>query len=74
MPYKISEDEVGDAFKFCGSIENVRMIYHGSTGFFKGFCYIDFEHTDSMKKALEMNGKIIQGRKIFVVIGSKYLI
>ena len=32
------------------------------------FGYIDFKHPESVKKAIELNNKTVEGRKIFVVI------
>ena len=31
------------------------------------FGYIDFKHPESVKKAMELNNKIVEGRRIFVV-------
>jgi len=66
LPYDVTEDEVGDAFRHCGPIENVRFVYNTVQKHFKGFGYIDFKEEKSTKKALEMSGKNIKGRKIFV--------
>ena len=32
------------------------------------FGYIDFKHEESVRKAVELNNKVINGRKIFVVL------
>ena len=39
LPYDITEDEVGDFFKVCGKIENVRFVFNPTTKTFKGFFY-----------------------------------
>ena len=36
LPYNISEQEIGDYFRVCGKIENIRMVYNSSQGHFKG--------------------------------------
>lgn len=36
LPYDISEQEIGDNFRACGKIENIRMVYNTSKGHFKG--------------------------------------
>ena len=36
LPYNISEQEIGDYFRVCGKIENIRMVYNSSKGHFKG--------------------------------------
>ena len=80
LPYDITEDEVGDAFRHCGAIANVRLVYNSQKGHFKGyvllcknvlmvycrFGYIDFKIPDAAKAALKMNGKEVKGRKITV--------
>jgi RNA recognition motif-containing protein len=37
LPYNISEQEIGDYFRVCGKIENIRMVYNSSKGHFKGY-------------------------------------
>lgn len=37
LPYNISEQEIGDYFRVCGKIENIRMVYNSSQGHFKGY-------------------------------------
>lgn len=36
LPYNISEQEIGDHFRICGKIENIRMVYNSAKGHFKG--------------------------------------
>jgi len=67
LPFDITEEEVGDLFSHCGTIEGVRFTYNSVTKQFKGFCYVQFANPLSIKKAIEMNGKEVKGRKIFVV-------
>jgi len=67
LPYEgVTEDSVGDKFRHCGPIKSVRFSYNWLTKQFKGFCYIEFEKPESVKKALQMNGKQINGRNIVV--------
>jgi len=35
-------------------------------GYSKGYCYVDFQSEEDIQMALEMDGKIIQGKKIYV--------
>lgn len=37
LPYDSSEDEVGDLFRHCGKIENVRFVFHSQKKHFKGY-------------------------------------
>jgi RNA recognition motif-containing protein len=36
LSYGITEQEIGDYFKQCGKIENIRMVYNSARGHFKG--------------------------------------
>jgi len=45
----------------------VRLGLDNQTGRMKGFAYVEFMRTESVDKAVEMNGKIVGGRKIMVV-------
>jgi len=66
LPYKFTEDHVGDLFRGCGAIDNVRLVYNYKTQHFKGFGYVDFATTEGLKQALKMNGKNVNGRNILV--------
>ena len=62
LPYTITEKEVGDKFRSCGKIKSIRFVYNSKNNNFKGFCYIDFVEHHGLLKALELNGKTLQGR------------
>jgi len=66
LPYESSEKEIGDKFRSCGKIKSIRMVYNSKNKKFKGFCYIDFKEHNALLKALELNGKDFQGRKLQV--------
>ena len=66
LPYESTEKEIGDKFRSCGKIKGIRMVYNSKNKKFKGFCYIDFKEHRSLIKALELNGKDFQGRKLQV--------
>ena len=66
LPYETTEKDVGDKFRSCGKIKAIRFVYNSQTKKFKGFCYIDFKEHKSLLKALELNGKELQGRKLQV--------
>jgi RNA recognition motif-containing protein len=36
LPYDVDEDAVGDFFKKCGTVTNVRLIYNSLNNNFKG--------------------------------------
>ena len=66
LPYESTEKEIGDKFRSCGKIKGIRMVYNSKNKKFKGFCYIDFKERNGLLKALELNGKDFQGRKLQV--------
>ena len=66
LPYDTTEKDVGDKFRSCGKIKAIRFVYNSQNKKFKGFCYIDFKEHNSLLKALELNGKDFQGRRLQV--------
>lgn len=66
LPYELSEDELAQKFKPCGSINSIRMVYHPKLNHFKGFAYIDFDSQEAVKIALHLNGKELKNRKMIV--------
>ena len=66
LPYESTEKEIGDKFRSCGKMKGIRMVYNSKNKKFKGFCYIDFKEHNGLLKALELNGKDFQGRKLQV--------
>ncbi|CAD8117352.1 unnamed protein product [Paramecium sonneborni] len=66
LSYDLNADQIGDSFRPCGKVANVRMVYNTVTKNFKGFAYIDFEDHQSVIKALQMNGKKVHGRLVQV--------
>ena len=66
LPYESTEKEIGDKFRSCGKIKGITMVYNSKNKKFKGFCYIDFKERNGLLKALELNGKDFQGRKLQV--------
>lgn len=66
LPFEITEDEVGDRFRWCGEISSVRLAYNWRNKQFKGFGYVEFKDNISVTKSLEMNGKDVKGRNIIV--------
>jgi len=42
------------------------MVYHSKLSHFKGFAFIDFQNPESVKLALHLNGKELNGRKMLV--------
>lgn len=66
LPYDVTEKQVGDKFRSCGRIKDIRFSYNSVNKKFKGFCFIDFKEHQGLIKAVELNGKEFMGRKLFV--------
>lgn len=66
LTYDVTEDEVGDKFRPCGDIKSIRFVYNSKFHHFKGFCFIEFEDTNSVSKAMDLNGKKLKGRPMVV--------
>jgi len=50
----------GDVIKIFHDFEvkNVRLVKDRETDQFKGFCYVEFETLENLKRALELDGRI----------------
>ena len=67
IPYDVTEDDVKEAVKICGPIENVRLAVWGHTQKLKGFGYVDFVREESAEIAVKKSGTLqVKGRPIIV--------
>lgn len=66
LSYDLTEKELGDKFRGCGDINSIRMVCHPKLNHFKGFAFIEFCKTESVKLALNFNGKEFKGRKMLI--------
>jgi RNA recognition motif-containing protein len=66
LPYDITEEELGSKFRSCGDIKGIRLVYNSTHSHFKGFGYVQFENTEGVSNALNLNDKPIKGRKMIV--------
>lgn len=62
------EEELWQLFEPCGKISSVRLIRDAATGIGKGFGYINFENSDSVELALQMENPTLKGRELRVSI------
>ena len=63
ISYKCTENDLKKFFKDCGKVVDVR-IAKKPDGKLKGFAHVDFETKEGMEKAVEKNGKELQGRAL----------
>ena len=67
LSYKLSEDELKQAFTQAGNVVSARIITDANTGRSKGFGFVEMENQQMAEKAIEiLNGQDVGGRAIRV--------
>jgi len=65
LGFATGEDEVREHFSQCGDITDVRIVRDSQTGIGKGFCYVNFASSESVKTALDLMSKTtLNGREL----------
>lgn len=69
VAYDTTEEEVWDYFALHGihDIKRVRLVRDRDSGNCKGFGYVEFINSSSVKKAIETRGNILNGRELRIV-------
>lgn len=68
LPWSINSDGLRELFAQYGEITEAMVISDRDTGRSKGFGFVTFASEESAQKALEMDGKEVEGRTIVVNI------
>jgi RNA recognition motif-containing protein len=67
LSYEVTEEDLREAFKDFGEVEDVRIIKDNYTGRSKGFGFVEMPSKDEAQSAIkDLNGKEIKGRAIKV--------
>lgn len=66
LSWNVDNDWLGQEFASCGEVESATVQVDRNTGRSRGFGYVHFSSAAAVEKALEMNGKEIDGRPIKV--------
>src|SRR3989344_7550167 len=66
LPWSVNSDGLREMFAQYGEITEAVVITDRNTGRSKGFGFVTFVKEEDAQKALEMNGKEIEGRTIVV--------
>ena len=66
LPWSLTNETFGELFAQYGEIVEAVIIFDRDTGRSKGFGFITFKNEEDAKKALEMDGKEVEGRTIVV--------
>lgn len=68
LPWAVTNDMLKDMFASYGDIEEAVVITDKYSGRSKGFGFVTFVKDEDAEKALEMDGKDVEGRNITVNI------
>ncbi len=71
LSYSTADGDLESAFAGFGEIQDVKIILDRMTGRSRGFGFVTFSSADDAKKALEMDGKELQGRNITVSVAQE---
>lgn len=67
LPYRITDQELGDFFAQLGRVQMVRIPTERETGRSKGFGFVDMPNEHEARAAMEqLNGKRLGGRALVV--------
>jgi len=66
LPWRLTEDELAEAFSTCTRVENVRIITDRETGRSRGFGFVEISEAEVARTMEIMNGFELKGRKLIV--------
>jgi RNA recognition motif-containing protein len=64
----MSEQELADVFSSVGAVQSAKIVQDRMSGRSRGFGFVEFNSNDDAQRALDLNGKEIKGRNLFVSI------
>jgi RNA recognition motif-containing protein len=66
LPWRLTEDELAEAFSTCSKVQAVRIITDRETGRSRGFGFVEISDADVTRAIEIMNGFELKGRKLIV--------
>jgi len=66
LSWNVDNDWLESEFSECGTVVSARVVLDRETGRSRGFGYVEFATSEEATKALESNGKDVDGRNIKV--------
>ena len=67
LSYRMTEDELRDAFAAFGTVERVKIVSDRYTGQSRGFGFVEMAGRDEGEQAInELNGREVKGRSLKV--------
>ena len=70
LAYSTTEESIRNLFSKFGKIVSIRLPIFEDSKKHRGFCFVEFSNDSSAKRALEMDRKTIDDRKILVELSS----
>ena len=70
LSYSLRDYQLKKVFSEFGEVASVRIINHPQSRRSKGFGFVTFESPASVKKALKMHGKDLNGRSLVVRVAN----
>ena len=70
LSYSLKDYQLKTIFEDFGDISSVRIIKHPQSRRSKGFGFVTFDSVKSVKKALKMHGKELNGRSLVVRVAN----
>ena len=61
------DPQLEDLFRPCGHLKEIRHMRNPS-GTSRGYAYVEFESKEGVEKAVALNGKMLNGKKLFVAL------
>ncbi len=66
LPWRLTEDELAEAFAGCSKVQTVRIITDRETGRSRGFGFVEVSEAEVARAVDAMNGFELKGRKLVV--------
>lgn len=66
LPWSVSDEELGDAFRTVADVKSTRVIADRETGRSRGFGFVEIDDEDVERVVATMNGTELRGRQIIV--------
>ena len=69
LSFKSNENSIRKHFSSCGNVVDIRLAKRDD-GKLKGFAHVDFDSEEGVQKALELNGKELDGRPLKIDVST----